>query len=622
MGFRLWICLVCVVIGTSLSACALPHARHPGEDVGRTDATTVDVLVCSDGSTSCNGRCEDLQSNVAHCGACGNACALDNAEVTCSAGVCGVLRCRPGYEDCDRDPRNGCEAQVPSDQHCGACGTRCAEPQPTCDRAMARCVSGCSGTDTRCDGGCVDLQRAVDHCGSCGNACSLPNAVAGCGAGRCVVASCNAGFGDCDGLASNGCETALGTDANCGACGQRCSGANPVCDSSVSACRSGCTAPAVRCGASCVDTRNSVSNCGACGRTCSAANAVSTCAAGSCAILRCNAGWADCDGSFSNGCEVNLMTSLAHCGRCGGTCAPANATARCIAGSCSYSACNSNFGDCDGNALNGCEIDLRVALPHCGTCGRNCATPNGTPRCSGSVCQVSACNAPFLDCDRNAVNGCEVNSSLSVLNCGACNNNCSVANSTASCAAGRCSFVCTPGFSDCDRVPGNGCEVDTTSNVAHCGGCGMMCPTVANAVAQCSSGACRFACLPNFADCDSVPTNGCEADLRLPAQCNMCGNRCPSGPNSTATCVTRACGLTCAPPYANCDNNPANGCEVDLQSNDLHCGRCSQACPAGSSCMSGGCVCAGSQPLCGGVCCASTEACVTGACVPMTPRDM
>lgn len=59
-----------------------------------------------------------------------------------------------------------------------------------------------------------------------------------CRAGACAVASCNAGRGDCDGLATNGCETDLATTpAHCGACGMRrtevCDGVDNTCDGRV-----------------------------------------------------------------------------------------------------------------------------------------------------------------------------------------------------------------------------------------------------------------------------------------------------------------------------------------------------------------------------------------------------
>jgi hypothetical protein len=58
----------------------------------------------------------------------------------------------------------------------------------------------------------------------CGRACALANtAVNGCAAGACTVVGCAAGFGNCDGSAANGCETATATSVtNCGQCGRAC----------------------------------------------------------------------------------------------------------------------------------------------------------------------------------------------------------------------------------------------------------------------------------------------------------------------------------------------------------------------------------------------------------------
>ncbi|HEY7118467.1 MAG TPA: hypothetical protein VH475_17895 [Tepidisphaeraceae bacterium] len=65
---------------------------------------------------------------------------------------------------------------------------------------------GCSSDQIKCKGKC----------------CSAPdNAIPTCTNGACGFA-CNPGYADCDGNAANGCETALGTDANCGHCGDTC----------------------------------------------------------------------------------------------------------------------------------------------------------------------------------------------------------------------------------------------------------------------------------------------------------------------------------------------------------------------------------------------------------------
>lgn len=81
-----------------------------------------------------------------------------------------------------------------------------------------------------------------------------------------------------------------------------------------------CPSGQTRCDGLCVETANSIAHCGACGSACPArANAAQTCTAGACGF-RCNAGYADCDGDAVNGCETDLRTNSSHCGRCGRRC--------------------------------------------------------------------------------------------------------------------------------------------------------------------------------------------------------------------------------------------------------------------------------------------------------------
>jgi hypothetical protein len=51
--------------------------------------------------------------------------------------------CRPGFADCDRDPSNGCEADLSDPSHCGACSKSCTltdGTELTCDQGQ------CTGT--------------------------------------------------------------------------------------------------------------------------------------------------------------------------------------------------------------------------------------------------------------------------------------------------------------------------------------------------------------------------------------------------------------------------------------------------------------------------------------------
>lgn len=67
-----------------------------------------------------------------------------NATPVCNAGRCEVLRCAPGFEDCDGLPDNGCEARLGSVQHCSACYDTCTSGQ-----GVPVCNAGACGT--RCD---------------------------------------------------------------------------------------------------------------------------------------------------------------------------------------------------------------------------------------------------------------------------------------------------------------------------------------------------------------------------------------------------------------------------------------------------------------------------------------
>jgi hypothetical protein len=71
-----------------------------------------------------------LATNLANCGMCGRTCSLANARAACVDGACLVAGCTMPYQDCDRDPMNGCEADTTRDaRHCGICGSACGALQ-------------------------------------------------------------------------------------------------------------------------------------------------------------------------------------------------------------------------------------------------------------------------------------------------------------------------------------------------------------------------------------------------------------------------------------------------------------------------------------------------------------
>jgi hypothetical protein len=324
------------------------------------DAPVGDVTVscaCAPGLASCSQLVQDgceVQTLVdpLHCGGCGRACSAllpNTSATTCAAGQCEVAACSAGYDDCG--PGAGCETPVSADPaNCGACGHVCPAPP----NATAGCASGACGLGTcvagfgDCNGvaadGCeTDLRTTAAHCGGCGNVCALANVVSQtCAAGQCAVGTCTAGFGDCDGLAVNGCEADLAADPfNCGAC-------NASCD----------LYP----------------------------NAAGVCTAGTtCSMGACDAGWDDCDPGAA-GCETQVAQDPLNCGACGIACPSTNGTAGCLASACTMTACNPGWGDCRGAAVAGCETDLTSDAANCGSCGFACA--------AGQICGGSTCVAP------------------------------------------------------------------------------------------------------------------------------------------------------------------------------------------------------------------------------------
>lgn len=76
----------------------------------------------------------------------------------------------------------------------------------------------------------------------------------------------------------------------------------------------------------------------------------------------CVGGYDSCDGDPSSGCETHLDTSLDHCGACGDSCYPANATGVCQQGSCEMDDCDADFVDLNDDPSDGCECEITDAV--------------------------------------------------------------------------------------------------------------------------------------------------------------------------------------------------------------------------------------------------------------------
>ena len=564
------------------------------------------VINCYAGWGNCNGTlldgCEvDTNHSAIHCGACGHACQDPAHASSYCDGSC-KFACDAGWDDCNAQGSDGCEADLSLPAHCGACANACPQrphATRTCDQGTCgfTCDSGWADCNGQAADGCESNLGAVTTCGTCNVACSSPpHGSATCNAGACGF-TCNAGFADCNGQATDGCEVSLSLPSNCGACGNNCVvGPNGTPSCVNGACAVSCTTGWANCNQDLSDGCEAdlavPAHCGSCSNPCpTPAHATATCASGTCGYT-CAAGWDDCDGNPANGCETDLLNDPTRCGSCANSCAdPAYASPTCLNGQCGF-VCDANRGDCDGDPANGCEADLLADASHCGGCSTACssAPPNATPACLTGACGF-ACNTGADNCDGDDTNGCETNVANDPANCGGCAQACADADhATAICAIATCELVCDAGFASCDGDDTNGCETDL-SVPATCGSCTNACPAPSHASATCNpGGTCGFWCDTGWGDCDGDASNGCETDLTLPVTCGSCSNTCSAPTNASATCgAGGACGFSCNIDFANCDGVEATGCESDLANDPDHCGDCATVCPTGGTDTQRGC---------------------------------
>ena len=136
--------------------------------------------------------------------------------------------------------------------------TTCYLPQGVCSGGM--CDFEAKAAGSACDDG--DPCTELDACDGFGFCDGTPKQCVGgeCVMGQCTVAECDEGTADCNDDPADGCETLLGTNSDCGGCGESCNAGD---------------------------------------------NASGSCAGNSCEFS-CNAGFGNCDEDWTNGCEIPL----------------------------------------------------------------------------------------------------------------------------------------------------------------------------------------------------------------------------------------------------------------------------------------------------------------------------
>lgn len=113
----------------SCAPCVLLHATARCGDNGQCA-----VAACLKDYDDCDTEpgCEtDLAHDPNHCGSClAPACVTANGTPGCSAKMCATGGCNSGFEDCNHNPKDGCETDLMSSHaSCGACDHPCAPTQ-------------------------------------------------------------------------------------------------------------------------------------------------------------------------------------------------------------------------------------------------------------------------------------------------------------------------------------------------------------------------------------------------------------------------------------------------------------------------------------------------------------
>ncbi|MBX3252030.1 MAG: hypothetical protein KF901_32940 [Myxococcales bacterium] len=217
-------------------------------------ASSVDLCgesaVCGQDGRTYHDRCAALAAGaeIAYIGACGGGCPPLSCELACTLAT-----------DESGCPRCACARACGADRECGAseeCKEGFCTPRtPACGRddecrpdqrcAEGRCVARedggvahdggahdggltCPTDRLACSDECVNPREDVTNCGGCGVVCGGPiggaRGEAACLGGSCGL-RCPDGYGDCDGVAANGCEKHTDTDPfYCGRCDRRCEG--------------------------------------------------------------------------------------------------------------------------------------------------------------------------------------------------------------------------------------------------------------------------------------------------------------------------------------------------------------------------------------------------------------
>ncbi len=456
----------------------------------------------------------------------------------------------------------------------------------------------CDTIDNNCVGGVdegFDLQTDVTNCGSCNHTCVNPHGTTVCLGGVCDP-TCTTGWGNCDGVADNGCERDLNTVTFCGSCSIHadCPGGffcnvgtcekkwnnGHACAEDVN-CNSGMCRDGVCCDANCA---------GLC-RSCAISGSLGSCSyhsAGSDPET-------DCSSTASNTCGLN--------GQCDGSgaCQFWASGTECAPESCTGTThefadtCN-GFGACS-------DIGSEDCSPYvCGTttCRTDCI--NDTHCVAGHFCSGGTCTPqtglgdPCTNDTQCATGHCEDNVCCN-RECGGDCRACNLSGNVGTCIDHASGSDPEGGCGLCRVCDGSGSCSNATNGTDPKNNCSQQTANTCGRDGQCDgSGACR-----EWASGTICQPQSCGSHIvTLPWTCNGSGSCLGNGTSNCTPyeCNGVVCGTSCGGDgdcIAGYFCNGSSVCEIKKGLGVI--------CTGGTECNSGNCV--------DGVCCNGT---CGGAC--------
>jgi hypothetical protein len=509
----------------------------------------------------------------------------------------------------------------------GKGNTVCPNPQPP-----GKCPAG----TIVCNNDCINPNTDKNNCGGCSapgcnpqgvqcasnEACVDKKCVIACPSGQCrdSATTCKATTTDGTVTSCNGaCINTKTDEANCGACGNVCSG-NQACFNG--ACKPAC--PSGQCFNSATNTCVSPSQSGTCGTCVTQEDGSSTFSGTSCTGGQtCQT--TDTAGTFACACPSGTCLQngqcvspdqTATCGTCNGgtfsgtsctggqTCQPTNQpdtnACACPPGQCTDAVSQSCVSPTSTNTCGTCNGQTFVPSPTGQQCGTGQTCPSGQ-------CIQTSCTSGATLCGSGATAYCAFTSS-DPQNCGTCGKQCNPA--TEVCSNGQCVTQVSCGPNTCQS--GNACVVEGGSNC----GSGTTCTTCQGTTPVCNTSTHQCVQCTSDAQCSGT-TPHCDTTTNTCVQCTD-KSQCPTPAHGTATCTANKCGVACTAPYVPDQTGtkcvcPSNMC-TDAAGN-CQAGTTTGACgPGGGTCVA----CQSGQACTNGACtlsCASGQCVSNGACV-------